>query len=206
MKQITLLLTIVLLSFTTIFANDASDLVGAVTSTASEVIDSAKSNISSGVATVKNGVTDGVNIIDTSGNFAAIYNDLKDGVVALGSALKVGTEHVYTVLVKQQVVNAVVYLTLGILSLIFLLVTYKQWGKIEVDDQTDEIKGARPIALTIIFGLMSVACFAFFIFNIHDVAMGLLNPEYGAMKDVIEFVQGVSSGSGSSGGSCNTCH
>lgn len=156
-----------------------------------EVIDSTKAGISS---TVK--------AVDTSSTFRMIYGDLKDGIFALGKSLKVGAEHVYVVFVKQQIVKAIAFLFLFILSLISGVLFYKQFGKIEFEKDrygSKEVKEVRPFAFAVVFGIISVFTFLVFIFNIDNMIMGFVNPEYGAIKDVIDFVQGVASNT------CRTC-
>ena len=41
-----------------------------------------------------------ITFVDTSSNFKHIYGDIKAGLKRLAAGLKVGVEHVYTVLIK----------------------------------------------------------------------------------------------------------
>ena len=147
-------------------------------------------------------VTNTVNEVDTNSNFKMIYSDLKDGISALAQSLKVGAEHVYKVIVKQQIVEAFTFLLLLIVSIISTIICYKQWGKIVIKrgNYSDTIEEIRPLIFTIVFGVIAIVTFFVFILNIDAMIMGFFNPEYGAMKDIINFVQKTSNGT------CNTCH
>lgn len=183
MKKLT---TIILLLLTiTLNANVLQD----VAKTASNVIDSTK------LATINV-----VNTADTLSNFKMIYQDVKEGLTGLAQGLKVGVEHVYIILVKQQIINACVYLFLGIMSIIFAFLCYYQWGKIEVIKRqyNTEVKEIRPLVFTMAFGIISIITFVTFIVNIHYIVAGMGNPEYGAIKEIINFVQNTSN-------TCSTC-
>ena len=178
MKNFILILSLIFASTLMTYANDSTNVVTQVLETASNAVDSAK------LVT-----TNLVHQADTSSNFSRIYGDLKDGVLAIGQSLKVGAEHVYTVLVRQQVVNSVVYLLLGIFSLILGVLSYKQWGLIQYDSRKDEFNEVRPLVFTVAFGLTSFVLSLVFFLNLDLVVMGFANPEYGAMQDVINFVK-----------------
>jgi hypothetical protein len=178
MKNFILILSLIFASTVMTYANDSTNVVTQVLETASNAVDSAK------LAT-----TNLVNQADTSSNFKRIYGDLKDGVLAIGQSLKVGAEHVYAVLVRQQVVNSVVYLLLGIFALILGILSYKQWGLIQYDSRLDEVIEVRPLVFTVAFGLTSLVLSIMFFVNLDLVVMGFANPEYGAIQDVINFVK-----------------
>jgi acyl-coenzyme A synthetase/AMP-(fatty) acid ligase len=83
----------------------------------SQTLDSVKSIATS----IKDSAVQSVKEVDTSSTFKSMYSDFKQGIVALASSLKVGAEHVYGVLVRQQVVYAIVYLALSIIGFILIL-------------------------------------------------------------------------------------
>jgi hypothetical protein len=156
--------------------------------TNAQVLDSIASKTKQVVTTTKEAVKDGVAVVDTSSNFKHIYTDIKTGITALAQGLKVGVEHVYMVLVKQQIVNSVVYLFIFILAIVSIIICYKQWGKIEVDNYGNA-KETRPLATTIIFGCLGFILSLIFLVNINTMIMGFVNPEYGAIQQIISVVK-----------------
>lgn len=153
-----------------------------------ELIETTSNSVTSVIDTTKLAVITTVKTVDTSSNFKNIYSDLKTGLMALGSSLKVGAEHVYGVIVKQQIVKAITWLIIDLLFIGFTIILWIMWSK---DSDKDEW-WAVPVIMNII------SLFIFF-FTIDIIIGGFVNPEYGAMKDVVEFVQSVSDGS------CKTC-
>lgn len=143
-------------------------------------------------------------IEDTSQvTFSKVYNDVKVGINAVASALKVGAEHVYEVLVKQQVVNAISELLLVIILFIVIIVgyrltrvTYKAHLK-EYEDRSgsknadlgDTAKG--PV--TVILGIITGVCFIFALANLlvcyNSIVTGFVNPEYFALKEIMSWIK-----------------
>lgn len=139
---------------------------------------------------IKDSSIQAVKEVDTSSTFKAMYSDFKQGVVALASSLKVGAEHVYGVLVRQQVVYAIVFLTLTIIGLILIL----NWIKKYKDDKEEWQKDNDITGLGLIRVIqIGVALLMIFIGVIHinSIMTGFINPEYGAIQDVIEMVKDV---------------
>lgn len=139
-------------------------------------------------------------------SFAKVYGDVKAGISALASSLKVGAEHVYYILVRQQVVYSVTYLTIILILVIAATIGYREARKafnghqklgiesIGEDNMRDwEIisssKGALAIVLSIATIALSVACVIVTASTLDNIIMGLLNPEYGAIKDIISIVK-----------------
>ena len=165
-----------LLAFITLNSN--ANTVTTLLDKTSEIVDSTKK-------TVKESITS----VDTSSNFKMVYQDVKEGLSGLATGLKVGVEHVYIVLVKQQIVNSITWV---IIYLIFILICYlfvKNWNYLakETDDVVNII---GSVVLTII--LISLT------FTLNETVMGFVNPEYGAIKDIINFVSNTSK-------TCSTC-
>lgn len=133
-------------------------------------------------------IKNGVNQVDTSSLFREMYGDIRYAIGALASSLKVGSEHVYKVLVKQQVANSIVWLILWVLDLICIYLSIKLLTSVK--DWTDP--SARAIAGimgSIGSGCLLIACFA----HIPTIVTGFVNPEYGAMQDIINMVKSVKS-------------
>ena len=145
-------------------------------------------SISNAVDSTKSAVKEGVGVVDTSSNFKMIYTDIKDGISALASGLKVGAEHVYIVLVKQQIVNAITYLIIGIMGLILMsnfIKRYKdpkeEWG----DGDEPTVLGVLRVFQAVLAGILIL----FLVFSIDEIVMGFVNPEYGAIETIIDIVK-----------------
>lgn len=118
--------------------------------------------------------------------FSKVYEDVKTGMAGLAAGLKVGVSHVYEVLVKQQLVMAITYclwLPFGI-GLIFLFI--KAYRHLDANDRFDE----PGRALFLIFGgILSMVPLVIFMCNMDTIVTGFVNPEYGAIRDIINFVK-----------------
>jgi membrane protease YdiL (CAAX protease family) len=127
--------------------------------------------------------------------FTKVYNDVKSGVAGLASALKVGATHVYSVLVKQQLVYAITYLILTLVLLISSIIcitiftrNYKKamrserWEYTSLDDSFD-LGGMLTISI-----VLSLITILVMIFNMEQIVMGFVNPEYGAIKEILDFI------------------
>lgn len=121
--------------------------------------------------------------------FSKVYSDVKAGLVGLGSALKVGSEHVYRVLVKQQIVKSVTWL---LTMIVFFLILAKgiSWCKrcykdddIDFDNSPGPWIGAIITAIVGVIGFISSVCY------LDVIVTGFVNPEYGAIKDIFEFIK-----------------
>lgn len=144
------------------------------------------STVVAAIDSAKQAVKDGVNAVDTSGNFKMIYTDIKTGISALAGGLKVGAEHVYEVLVRQQLVNAIVSLIVFVASVIFLRATIKYAMK-AIEKEED---GSDGEAAMVVFGnLLSVLMFLVAVCHIDTIVTGFVNPEYGAIETIIDIVK-----------------
>lgn len=125
---------------------------------------------------------------------STVYSDAKEGLKGLGDALKVGAEHVYVILVKQQVVYSITYLVIVVLVLIGGRVTYSWSNKMHADfikENSNHEWGESPADT----GLMVIAfvlwvgggCTAIAVAD--DIVAGFVNPEYGAIKEIMNFVK-----------------
>lgn len=77
---------------------------------------------------------------DTSSlSWSKVYNNAKDGLKGLASALKVGTEHVWEILVKQQLAEAITWTIVDIILLIPIITFFRLMfgNKILLDDDGD---------------------------------------------------------------------
>lgn len=125
-------------------------------------------------------------IKDTSqATFDKVYSDIKDGLKGLGSALKVGSEHVYEVLCKQQLVISISLLIMLIVSIIMISISYKMYKNDNILWDDISIPNVFCVFLfllglfSLVIGLLSLDC----------IITGFLNPEYGAIKDIVIFIK-----------------
>lgn len=119
-----------------------------------------------------------------------VYKDVKNVLGELGKALKVGSEHVYEVLVKQQIVNSIVWLILGVMATVLLFLGYFQIKAVKWDKYSDG--PVENTTINLLFGIgeliVGVIMTMFFVFHIDVIVMGFTNPEYGALKDILSLI------------------
>jgi len=133
-----------------------------------------------------------------------VYKDAKDGVKAIASGLKVGVEKVWIILTKQQIVKSIINTVIYIVMIIFLVIFFNMSKKryklaiIKLQDKShsyrdsfdETAEGATCIIFGVMCGILLIFFSAFFIISIDTTITGLINPEYGAIKDVISFING----------------
>ena len=150
-------------------------------------VDTLINDTKTAVVEMKDSAVAKVNEIDTSSTFKTMYSDFKQGIVALASSLKVGAEHVYGVLVRQQIVYGIVYLIIFLMGVLLI----NNWiRKYKSDEEWSD--GDEPTGLGVIRIFQVIVAFALLligIVNIDVIMTGFINPEYGAIKDVIEMVK-----------------
>jgi hypothetical protein len=130
----------------------------------------------------------------TTLTYSKVYDDMKQGITALSQSLKVGAEYVFTIMVRQQVVNSVMYVIVYIVlfGVCLLLLRWNLSHKKEMDKEEnwlDGYKDGRGIALLIVSCFISVISFIVLFVTIGHTVMGFINPEYGALKEILEFVR-----------------
>ena len=101
----------------------------------------------------------------------------------LSKELKVPAKHVYTVIVKQQIINSVVwfFVYFALAILIFILVRLKNTrvAREGYDDIVEMLEKYIIVVSTILLGVI--------LFTFHVVVRGLINPEFGALKTIANF-------------------
>lgn len=121
-----------------------------------------------------------------------VYNDVKSGITGLASALKVPATHVYKILVKQQVVYSIAYCIFPLIMITFLSISYKsalisKWGDSYSSDK--ENRWNKYATFTIITGVIGGIFIITTCIYINDIITGFINPEYGAIKDIMNFIR-----------------
>lgn len=114
-----------------------------------------------------------------------VYNDVTQGIQGLAQALKAPTEKVWEILIKQQKVESII---LVIVNSIILLITFifVIWCIIVYKkDEWYSNDKAGLLIYTIIISVMSI----FFLFaSINTIVTGFVNPEYGAIKEILNVI------------------
>lgn len=142
------------------------------------------------IDTLHKDIKDAASVVDTSSVSKMIYKDVKEEIVGLASALKVGAEHVYKVSVKQQIVKAIVellacFLLPLILSIVLTYLFVKKWqifSKV-ILEESDGLSGLFGGGLLIGLYLLVV-----FLPSWTTIITGFVNPEYGAINDIMNWV------------------
>jgi len=127
-----------------------------------------------------------------------IYDDAKAGIQGLAQALKAPAEHVYYILVRQQIVksivNTIIFLIICSLTIFFgVRFWVNQRRTITKDDEWhgDSWDDHATIILSGMFFLVGlIACMVLIGEGAQETITGFVNPEYGAIKDIFDFVKG----------------
>jgi len=125
-----------------------------------------------------------------------------NAIKELAIQLQVPAEHVYQILVKQQVVKSITWLLVFILSFISLwnfFKVFRNFNRVIIEeDGCDDAHndsdcrenkafsiGVISIILTglALIGMMVVAA------HLSDIVTGFINPEYGALKEIFEIIK-----------------
>lgn len=123
--------------------------------------------------------------------FKEVYCDIKSGIGALASALEVGVNIVYTTLLKQQYVKSIVNIVTYLIGILILFVSYKQFNKKWFIDAINERHGMWDIYAVffiIAFSMFIIISIAYFVSSITETITGFINPEYGAIKEILEVI------------------
>ena len=150
------------------------------------------------VDTAANVIKDGIANINVTGTKAEAFIDkysgkLEAAFVSLAKSLKTPVEHIYKVLVTQQVVKASIFIIADILLIVLSIIFSIWFGKTvnyyskQKDDWSD-YEGPCIIlcATTIVCIIAAVGCtFG----SLSTVVTGFINPEYGAIMDILQFIR-----------------
>ncbi len=144
-------------------------------------------------------------VADTSLTFKTVYGDIKSGITALAASLKIGADHVYGVLVKQQVANSITDLLLILILFILTIIAYRLAKKTFASHMAlkptedsyrsldwsldDSAKGVASVAIGIGTGILFIITITVFCDNFQSIITGFVNPEYGAIKEILSFVK-----------------
>lgn len=114
-----------------------------------------------------------------------VYNDAKQVLSELGNALKVGSEHVYEVLVKQQLVSSITNVILYLLIIPTILLSIYFTKKTDFDDE----KTIPIFVIAVLLGACSIILIIKFVVSLDGTITGFVNPEYGAINQIMELIK-----------------
>ena len=107
------------------------------------------------------------------------YDKTTEVISNLAKSLKVPAEHVYGVLVKQQVVKSWTWVIVDLALFLIAGILWVSWLKDKRD--RDEWWGL-PTFFTIVF-------LGFFAGSISTIVTGFVNPEYGAINEILNLLK-----------------
>ena len=155
---------------------ESSNLVSAITTTYSDgkaVIDTLYQDGKAVVSTIYN---------DTKSLTSTIYPDVKAAIAQIGSAIGVAAEYVWVALVKSFVVKGAVEILHLVFALVFIILGCILFSKSFKSTQiTWKI---IPGIVVVIIGLIVAANVDYY-----TMLMGLINPEFGAINYILEFIK-----------------
>lgn len=135
---------------------------------------------------------------DTSqSDVMVIYKDAKAGLDSLVQTLGRVSDHSYSIMVRESRVKAIgdiIWVVILIsLTLICATIFYKRERYIHIKDHPwyqDTWDEHITIIISFIAGLVFLVTLLIVAANVwEDIIMGLFNPEYGAIKEVIKIVK-----------------
>ena len=153
----------------------------------SNIVTETITNVSNGIDTLKTNAINTAKAIDTSSVSKQLYTDLKSGLVGIAGALKVGAEHVYEILVRQQIVNSITWVLIGIVPLLFLLIFGKVMWKWAAEN-ADKSDGFS-IFIGFVFYCFTIIPSIICMFHLDTIVTGFINPEFGALEQIMDWVK-----------------
>lgn len=114
-------------------------------------------------------------------------------LTSLAETLKQPTEHVYMILIKQQYVHATLYSLCWIFTFILIYAFSKVYPKSRWKEHSsylhipEDEKFNKYATLSLIYGVLSLVFLLISIFNTDVIIQGFINPEYGAIMEIIEL-------------------
>ena len=123
-----------------------------------------------------------------SATFDSVYKDVKGALAGMADGLKTTADHVYSVLVFQQRINAFLWILLtgfNIIPFIYFVKSLK--SKYAKRDAHGDLNKEGVIML--LLGIVSFGWMAVNLMHLDVIVGGLLNPEYGALHEILDSVK-----------------
>lgn len=128
--------------------------------------------------------------------FNKVYEDMKQGIKGLAESLKVGTEYVWNILVKQQLVKSLCYLAISLFLSLITIIFYrrirfnnKAFKESGVKSRDENSYGVASAIYSVLFVLVIAANIYNINSNVGTILTGFINPEYGAIQDILTFTK-----------------
>lgn len=129
-----------------------------------------------------------------------IYNDVKQAIVGASQALKVGAENVYEIVKAQQAVNSIINLCVIVCGVLLTLLIFRYLkSTIKVVTKKDEKgkaidwyynKDSETWAFAhVLGGTMLAVIVVFTMVTIKNTITGFLNPDFGVINYLLEFIK-----------------
>jgi hypothetical protein len=150
------------------------------------------------VQTTKDEELSSVQIVNT------VFDRTTEAVSELAASLKVPAEHVYTILVRQQLINSIqlviVFALLFIISYLMIKLPYNDWRRINLKwwkehrsdsdnyynkNDLDDGWWIWCVVPGVALAMIAAVCF---IGYTGDIVTGFINPEYGAIKEIMSIL------------------
>ena len=141
-----------------------------------------------------------VSISETERIIDKYLDKTSDALESLATVLKIPTDHVYKILVRQQVIKSIsilvsliLGLSISLLSIKFAYVDYNRKNMMhnkKYDNEDDykyyDLDDSWWILVIISGGIIAVGCILGLIGASHTIISGIINPEYGAMQEIMK--------------------
>lgn len=134
---------------------------------------------------------------DTKDGISTVYNDVKsltpelrDAVKSIAQGLKTTSEEVWHILVRQQKVWSWCYLIGGIFAAIawfHFYYRFKKYSKEAFKDNEHLPWQWSQILICSFLFITATILSAIFAHNLVDMMTGFINPEFGAMKNIVQI-------------------
>jgi hypothetical protein len=124
-----------------------------------------------------------------------IYSDVKGSLQGLGEALEVGASHVYKFLIRQQMIIAVTHTLFGLFGFLAFINWFKSYNDEKEIWFTADVKEGRPddpsgiMLVRLLQLIVALILIIVSISNLDLIITGFLNPEYGAMKEILTIIK-----------------
>ncbi len=154
-------------------------------------VDKVVSKSSEGVTTVYNDGKEAVKTAytDSKGIVKYVTPKVESALKELGKSLKTGSSEVWKILVRQQRVYAWSYLAILVLAIFSWSHSYYRFSRMKKDRcEYNKLKDSN-VAITIFCFILSLSLSATVAMTFQSMLTGFLNPEYGAMKTIVEVAK-----------------
>ena len=123
-----------------------------------------------------------------------VYTDFSDALSGIADALKTGADHVYEVLVRQQIIKSISLTITYILLAVACVIAWKIANKFYKQKTEEERKLSYYDKgdwgmLFIIPSVLTVISIIVLVLSIGMTVTGFINPEYGAIQEIKSFIK-----------------